>query len=1124
LVRRTDYTWLKVNPINSQDYTVLNKNILNRKASEIIYDSTSNQCLGQTRACVQTTYEYDSYTGGITASGATQHDSAFSNSFTIRGNVTAIDRWRNTDGATLETRNLQFDDAGNVLQSRDPLMNVTKFSYADSWANATCLPTGGSAAAYRTKVTNALNQFATSTYNSCGGTVATVTDVNLQSVNSSYDFMGRLTQSNFPDGGQSNRTFNETAPPLIMTSSAKITSSLSFIPPVTVDGLGRVTQSQLTSDPQGTTYVDTTYDSVGRKQTVSNPYRSTSDPTYGITTYNYDALNRVVQVIPPDGTATSNNVSTSYSGNCATATDQVGKIRKSCVDALGRLIQVFEPDASNNLLNETDYLYDALNNLLSVQQKGNTTDSTQWRTRTFVYNSLSELLTSSNPETGTITYTYDSDGNVSTKTDARNITTTLFYDALNRLTKKTFSDTTPQVTYWYDGQTPVGCSPTLTATNGVGRPTAMCDAAGWEAWSYDQMGRVLTERRSTNSVIKTTGYTYNLDGSLASVTYPSGKTITYAPSGAARLLSAVDNGSAVNYALSALYAPQGGLTSLVLGQATGFGGVTYSESYTKRLQPLTSSAANPSATIFSLTYDFGLGAADNGNINKITNNLNANRTQTFTYDQLNRIKTAVTQGTSGSTCWGLDYSYDIWANLTTVALDPSRPSCSWMTLNAGVTTNNRVNNTGFSYDAAGNVLTDASFTYTWDAESQLKSAAGVNYTYDGDGRRVQKSNGKLYWYGATGDILAESDASGNISSEYVFFGGRRIARRDASGNVFYYLSDHLDTSRVIAQSNGTVCYDADFDPFGTEDVFTNTCPQGYKFNGKERDAETGNDDFGARSYVSGFGRFLSPDWSSIPAPVPYADLGNPQSLNQYAFVKDNPVGFSDPSGHLAEGQIGSNGIGMNIVPRMRGGGDACALELNCSSSVAVGFELTFTDGSVMDFSTSGQALMYIAQTQAAQNQQSFNPTVTYDKNLSAKDMGTAKAVVEAGIGIINSTWSQLTDEEKSTIKNIKSIDVSTSATRSYVDETTGKLTLTKDFATLSSAPWMASSIAHDGVHVNLFNSGGIGNSRGLPAEVKGWQYQLQLGSRFGLNKFETEYLQRLIKDPSQMKGYIDTKP
>lgn len=102
---------------------------------------------------------------------------------------------------------------------------------------------------------------------------------------------------------------------------------------------------------------------------------------------------------------------------------------------------------------------------------------------------------------------------------------------------------------------------------------------------------------------------------------------------------------------------------------------------------------------------------------------------------------------------------------------------------------------------------------------------------------------------------------------------------------------------IVQAGQNTPCYDADFDPFGGEHVAVNTCPQNYKFTGKERDAETGLDDFEARYYSSGFGRFQSADWSAIPAPVPYADLGNPQTLNLYAYVKNNPMNFSDPTGH-----------------------------------------------------------------------------------------------------------------------------------------------------------------------------------------------------------------------------------
>jgi RHS repeat-associated protein len=72
----------------------------------------------------------------------------------------------------------------------------------------------------------------------------------------------------------------------------------------------------------------------------------------------------------------------------------------------------------------------------------------------------------------------------------------------------------------------------------------------------------------------------------------------------------------------------------------------------------------------------------------------------------------------------------------------------------------------------------------------------------------------------------------------------------------------------------------------------------YKFEGKERDTETANDDFGARYYSNRFGRWLSADWSAVPVPVPYANLTNPQTLNLYSMVSDNPETFADLDGHF----------------------------------------------------------------------------------------------------------------------------------------------------------------------------------------------------------------------------------
>jgi RHS repeat-associated protein len=71
----------------------------------------------------------------------------------------------------------------------------------------------------------------------------------------------------------------------------------------------------------------------------------------------------------------------------------------------------------------------------------------------------------------------------------------------------------------------------------------------------------------------------------------------------------------------------------------------------------------------------------------------------------------------------------------------------------------------------------------------------------------------------------------------------------------------------------------------------------HKFTGKERDAESGLDDFDARYYSSNLGRFVSADWSAIPEPVPYADFGDPQSLNLYTYVRNLPTVKVDANGH-----------------------------------------------------------------------------------------------------------------------------------------------------------------------------------------------------------------------------------
>jgi YD repeat-containing protein len=303
------------------------------------------------------------------------------------------------------------------------------------------------------------------------------------------------------------------------------------------DAFGRLGLTQL---PNGAT-TETKYDALGRVASVSNPH---FDGAVAYTTYAYDALNRMLYKCNQDnGTGSSPCVpgasyqQWTYAGNVTTFYDELRNSWQRTSDALGRLKQVVEPGGLT-----TQYSYDVLSNLLTVNQLGNAAIGDTSRTRSFSYDSLSRLLTANNPETGTVGYTYDANGNVHTKTDARGITTAYNYDALNRLLSKSYSDNaTPISCYQYD---------LSSASNGIGRLanawtmrfSASCATTAPSTGfltkrsisAYDAMGRIVNEQQFTKAsqasgAIYAPAYTYDLAGHLLSSTNGVGSTTPAAP-------------------------------------------------------------------------------------------------------------------------------------------------------------------------------------------------------------------------------------------------------------------------------------------------------------------------------------------------------------------------------------------------------------------------------------------------------------------------------------------------------------------------------------------------------------------------------------------------------------------
>lgn len=458
---------------------ILGTHIVNAPNSVTVQDGSGS-------TAQQTTYIYtDAVATSGTATGLTSPPGP------NRGNISSIERGASTSNY-LTTTTYTYWDTGEVSSQTDGCGNgnctsdmttgtsltstcqmsssgqmsntghTTNYCYSDN--SSSCggsAPPNGLTNAFITSVTYPDGTGKSFCWDYLKSQLLSSTDENGNKTSYVYgDPLGRVTQVNYPDGGQTNFTYNDgtygsgTNIPNIQTTKL-MNGSTSLTSTAARDGMGHTVR---TIDPAGDT-VDTTYNGMGLVYSVTNPYQGSTPSSY-TTTYLYDVLGRQTLLTHQD----SSTVQTKYSGDCTKVTDENGNNHQSCVDGLGRLSQVTEPTGAI-----TYYLYNVLGDLTCAAQDGGgggtftscNAAPSSWRPRTFVYDSLSELTSSSNPETGTVGYTYDANGNLQSRTDARWITTNYQYDVRNRLLQKTYANMT--------SSTVTSCYEYGTSANSIGR-------------------------------------------------------------------------------------------------------------------------------------------------------------------------------------------------------------------------------------------------------------------------------------------------------------------------------------------------------------------------------------------------------------------------------------------------------------------------------------------------------------------------------------------------------------------------------------------------------------------------------------------------------------------------------
>ncbi len=741
------------------------------------------------------------------------------------------------------------------------------------------------------KTINALGQSSTMTYDSRFGTLISSTGPNNLTTSWEYDEFGRKIRETRADATETTWLYS--------TCGSKCPDKAYYFeqvqstatPPVTTyyDNLGRIIKTQSIGFNGRTIFQDKEYNALGQTTRESRKYYQ--DDSIYWNEFTYDAIGRVTKVIAPDGSETL----TTYNGLSTIITNPLEQHVKHTNNSQGKLVQVMEEKGYI-----TRYEYDAFDNLIkTIDNAGNTV--------TIYYDKRGQKIAMDDPDMGYWEYKYNIFGELIWQKDAKGQIVTLEYDKLGRQIKRTEpSGLSTGVTTWeYD-----------TGNKAVGKLTRVNGVNGYKKeMFYDNLGRSSQVNITIDGETYIAQTTYDDVSRVDTVSYPT------KIQGGFSLKNVYNN----HGYLSAIKNAQTDKTYWKADAVNAYGKITYQslgnglltshqfDDTTGFLQSIVT-GNGASLTVQNLSYTFD----EIGNLLQRTDS-NQGITENFSYDELNRLTSAELVGIETKS-----YQYDPIGNLTYKSDVGSYVYGDGSAGPHAVTSISGTLNTKYTYDLNGNMISGNGRTIQYSAFNKPEVIATDNdsltFYYDTERNRykqVAQSNDTeitTVYLGAYEQVTTTTSVNGTELSHtkhkhYISAPSGLVAiyleedndAGEPSQSTRYFHKDHLNSVDTVTDENGNVIERLSYDPHGKrrypngQDDPANalTCDTTKRgFTGHEHLDSVGLVHMNGRVYDPLIGRFLSPD--------PHVQsMGNPQSLNRYSYVLNNPLSFVDPSGYFS---------------------------------------------------------------------------------------------------------------------------------------------------------------------------------------------------------------------------------